>query len=227
LALSIDLSTKEQRMSAITVIGGNGYTGAAVVAEALGRGHAVTVVSRSTPADPVEGVTYIEGSALDVATLDAAFEGADAVVMSVAVRDGSPQVAKDLAGLLADKSAATGVPIFVVGGFSSLRPAPGEPRVAEGEIPEQYRAEALAGHASLEVLLASPEAVDWVFFSPAAHYGSWVEGSPSGRYRLGGEVMILDEETGTSYLYAEDLADAILDVIESDDHHREHLSVVS
>jgi putative NADH-flavin reductase len=214
-------------MSNITVIGGNGYTGAAVVSEAIARGHNVTVVSRSEPASPVLGVTYLTGSALDGDTLDAGFSGADAVVMAVAVRGEGGQIAPQLAQLLAERSSATGVPIFVVGGFSSLRPAPGEPRVAEGEIPEQFRDEALAGQASLDVLLGSPESVTWTFFSPAAHYGAWVEGSASGHYRLGGEVMILDEETGTSHLYAEDLADAILDVFESGEHRREHVSVVS
>ena len=214
-------------MSNITVIGGNGYTGAAVVAEAISRGHVVTVISRSQPDAPLAGVRYLTGSALDGSVLDAGFERADAVVMAVANRTGSGQIAQQLAELLAERAAATGVPIFVVGGFSSLRPAPGEPRVAEGDIPEQYRDEALAGHASLEVLLGSAAAVDWVFFSPAAHYGSWVEGSATGNYRLGGEIMMLDEATGTSHLYAEDLALAILDVIESGDRHREHVSVVT
>ncbi len=47
-----------------------------------------------------------------------------------------------------------------------------------------------------------------------------------GSYQLGGEIAILDEE-GKSFISAPDFAKAILDVIESDQHHREHISVVS
>jgi putative NADH-flavin reductase len=215
-----------QGMSNITVIGGNGYTGSAVVSEALSRGHAVTVVSRSEPSEPIPGVTYVAGSALEADVLDKAFEGADAVVTATSSRSGEAQAQPSLANLLIERAAVTGARLLVVGGFSSLRPAEGAPRFVEAGVAEQYRAEAEAGHASLEALLAAPEGVNWTFFSPAAHFGSWIEGGPSGAYRLGGEVAILDEE-GSSFLHADDLADAILDIFESGDHAREHVSVVS
>jgi len=213
-------------MSNITVIGGNGYTGSAVVAEARERGHSVTVVSRSATDDPIAGVTYVVGSALDGAVLDKAFEGADAVVVATSSRGGEAQAQPSLANLLIERAEATGVRLLVVGGYSSLRPAPGEQRFVEAGVAEQYRAEAEAGHASFEALLGSPEQVNWTFFSPAAHYGSWIEGGPSGNYRLGGEVAILDE-SGSSFLHADDLADALLDIFESGDHVRDHVSVVS
>ena len=73
-------------MSNITVIGGNGYTGAAVVSEALARGHHVTVVSRSQPYAPLAGVSYVTGSALEVSVLDRALDGADAVVSAITSR---------------------------------------------------------------------------------------------------------------------------------------------
>lgn len=211
-------------MSNITVLGGNGYTGAAVVAEAVRRGHNVTVVSRSQPESPLAGVRYVAGSALEPSVLDAALEGADAVVMAVSSRAGGPQIAPELAALLVDRAGSAR--LAVVGGFSSLRPAEGAPRFIEAGVAEQYRAEAEAGHGSLEVLKAAPADVDWVFFSPAAKFGSWIPGEASGSYRLGGEVAILDQN-GSSTLYAEDLALAVLDVIESGEHAREHLSVVS
>jgi len=197
------------------------------VSEAISRGHTVTVVSRSLPDAPVEGVTYITGSALEADVLAKAFDGADAVVTATTSRGEASQAAPGIAEGLVKAASASGTPIFVVGGFSSLRPAAGEPRVIEGEVPEQYLAEAQAGQDALDALLAAPSDVKWTFFSPAAHYGSWVEGEASGAYKLGGEVMILDPETGTSYLHADDLADAILDVIESEQNSRGHVSVVS
>lgn len=213
-------------MSNITVIGGNGYTGAAVVSEAVSRGHAVTVVSRSLPDAPVEGVTYVTGSALDDDVLDKAFDGADAVVAATSSRGGEAQAQPSLANLLVQRASVTGARLLVVGGVSSLRPAAGEPRFIEGGVAEQYRVEAEAGHASLEALIASPETVNWTFFSPAKNFGSWIEGGPSGSYRLGDDVAILDEN-GSSFLHADDLADAILDIFESGDHARGHVSVVS
>ncbi|MGC4175880.1 NAD(P)-dependent oxidoreductase [Demequina sp.] len=213
-------------MSNITVIGGNGYTGAAVVSEAVKRGHSVTVISRSEPSAPTPGVTYVAGSALDSAILDTAFEGADAVVTAVSSRGEAAQAAPQIAAALVERAASSGARVVFVGGFSSLRPAAGEPRFIEGEVPEQYRAEANAGHQSLETLSASAEGVDWVFVSPPAQYGSWIPGEPTGTYRLSDDVAILDEN-GTSTITGADLALAVLDVIESGDHSREHISVAS
>ena len=56
-------------MSRIVVIGGTGYAGSAIVAEAAARGHEVTALSRSLPADRIEGVDYIQGDATDETTL--------------------------------------------------------------------------------------------------------------------------------------------------------------
>jgi len=213
-------------MTNITVLGGNGYTGGAVVAEALKRGHSVTVVSRSEPGSPLAGVSYLTGSALDPAVLDKAFEGADVVVTATTSRGEASQAAPEIAAGLVERAADTGARIVVVGGFSSLRPSADAPRIIEGGVPEPYREEAEAGHASLEALLGAPTAVNWTFVSPGAQYGSWIPGEAAGAYRLSGDVAILDDE-GSSVLYAEDLALAILDVIESGEHAREHVSVVS
>ncbi|WP_152176331.1 NAD-dependent epimerase/dehydratase family protein, partial [Mycobacterium tuberculosis] len=42
-------------MARIIVLGGTGYAGRHIVAEAVSRDHAVVAISRSTPADPVAG----------------------------------------------------------------------------------------------------------------------------------------------------------------------------
>lgn len=211
-------------MSIITVIGGTGYAGAAIVEEALRRGHEVKVVSRSAPAERVSGVTYIEGSALDASVRGEAFDLADAVVSATSPRGDMATQQVGLIADLAEDAARTGVPLIVVGGFSSLRPAPGAPRFIEGEVAEQYRAEALAGHSSLEVLMGTPDDVDYVFVSPAGKFGSWVPGERTGSYRLGGEVALFDAD-GNSSISGADFAVAILDIIEDGSHHREHLSV--
>ena len=53
-------------MSRIAVIGGTGYAGSHILAEAVRRGHTALSVARTAASDRQEGVTYIEGSLLDV-----------------------------------------------------------------------------------------------------------------------------------------------------------------
>lgn len=68
-------------MAKITVLGGSGYAGSAVVAEARRRGHEVTSLSRSIPSEQIDGVEYRSGSANDLVTLQEATIGQDVVVV--------------------------------------------------------------------------------------------------------------------------------------------------
>jgi hypothetical protein len=212
-------------MSTLTVIGGTGYAGRAVVDEAVRRGHSVTVLARSEPSDPVAGASYVVGSALDPDALASGVEGADAVVSAAAARGDMAERFAEYGQRLIAAADAQGARLVVIGGFSSLRPAPGAPRFIEGEVAEQYVVEATAGHRLLEALMASPTSLDYVFVSPAAKFGAWAPGESTGAYRLSDDVAILDRD-GSSRLSAPDMALAILDVIESGDHARGHISVV-
>lgn len=213
-------------MAHITVIGGTGYAGSAIAAEASQRGHNVTVVSRRGPRTAIPDVTYVNGSAFDADVQDAAFADADAVVLATSPRGDMAGRQLELAQALASRAEISGVRLIVVGGFSSLRPAPGAPRFIEGEIPPQFRDEALAGHSVLEMLLDAPEGPDWTFVSPAAVFGAYAPGEPTGSYRLGGEIAIMRDEGG-SRLSAPDLALAVVDLVDAATHRREHVSVVA
>ena len=210
-------------MSTIVVFGGTGYTGSNIVREAASRGHRVISVSRSEPREPVEGVEYHVGAVEELAPR--LIRGAAAVVAAISPRG-------DMAGRLvavyrglARLSAEAGARYLQVGGFSSLRPAPGEPRFVEGKLPEQFREEALEGEAT-RVMLAdsSPESLDWVFFSPAGAYGAWAAGERTGRYRIGGEVALFDADGGSNISGA-DFALAVVDEIEAATHSREQVGV--
>lgn len=209
-------------MGKILIIGGTGYTGGHVAAEAAARGHRVTSFSRSAPATPTAGVAYSHGGAADATALIA---GQDVVVATLSPRG---DLVGRLLGLYQDfaiAAADAGARLIVIVGFSSLRPAPGKPRFVEGEIPEQFRSEALEMDGIREWLVtAAPEGLDWTVFSPAGGYGSWAAGERTGTYRLGGDVALFDEN-GKSEISGADFALAIVDEIERHEHPREHISV--
>jgi uncharacterized protein len=207
----------------IVVVGGTGYTGGHVVREAAARGHEVVSVSRSQPAEPVEGVRYEVGPAEQAAAR--VVPGADAVVATLSPRGDMAGRLVEVYGQLASLAAEAGARYLQVGGFSSLRPAEGSPRFAEGDVPEQYRAEALEGEAT-RVLLAerAPQDLDWLFVSPAGGYGAFAPGERTGEYRVGGEVALFDAEGGSN-LSGDDFAIAIVDELERPAHSREHVGV--
>jgi putative NADH-flavin reductase len=160
-------------MSRITVIGGTGYAGSAIVAEAAARGHEVTALSRSLPDTPISNVTYVQGDATDEATLSAPIEGADVVVGALAPRGPLAGNFRDVYRTIARLADAAGVSLFVVGGYSSLRPAPGADRFVTdlSHIPAELHDEIRAGAALIiDDLPATPATLDWVFVSPALRF---------------------------------------------------------
>jgi putative NADH-flavin reductase len=211
-------------MATIVVFGGTGYTGANVAREAVARGHQVVAVSRSEPKDPLAGVRYETGPAEQVA--QRVIPGADGVVAALSPRGDMAGRLVELYAGLAREAAEAGARYVQVGGFSSLRPAPGAPRFVEGDMPAEFRDEALEGEATRVMLVEqAPADLDWVFVSPAGQYGAWVPGARTGSYRVGGEVALFDAEGGSS-VSGEDFAAAIVDEIENPAHHRAHIGVV-
>lgn len=214
-------------MTRITVVGGTGYAGSAIVAEAARRGHEVVSVSRSVPAEEarVEGVRYETGSLVDADVRARAVADAEVVVSSLSPRgelDGRiVEVDRELAALAEQHGAR----FVVVGGYSSLRLEEGGPRQAEtGQIPPEYAGEALQMNEVLGELLASAESLDFTFVSPAMQFGAYAPGEALGRYRVGGEVAFTDD-AGVSAVSGADFALAIVDELETPAHRREHISV--
>jgi uncharacterized protein len=213
-------------VSQITVIGGTGYAGSAIVTEAASRGHELTSLSRSLPTDRIEGVDYVQGDATDEATLSSVISSAGVVVAALAPRGPLAESFRDVNRTIARLADAEGARLYVVGGFSSLRPAAGAPRFVEdiSHVPAEVREEVLAGAALiLEDLPAAPETLDWVFVSPARGFGSFAPGERLGTYRLGDDVSV-DPEAGGA-ISAADYALGFVDLIERDDLHRAHVNL--
>lgn len=213
-------------MSRVTVIGGTGYAGSAIAAEAAARGHHVTALSRSLPDAPIPHVTYVQGDAADEATLSRAVADAEVVVAALAPRGslaGSFREVYRAIARLADEAGAT---LYVVGGFSSLRPAPDADRFVTdlSDVPEAFHDEIQAGAAVvMEDLPATPASLDWVFVSPAFRFGAYQPSDRLGRYQLGDDVAVQPDDGGA--ISAADYALGIVDLIEKGAHHRAHVNL--
>jgi uncharacterized protein len=213
-------------MSRIVVIGGTGYAGSAIVAEAAARGHEVTAFSRSAPEDRVPGVEYVEGDATDAAALASAISGADVVVAALAPRGPLAGPFREVNRTIARLADTAQARLFVVGGYSSLRPAAGSPRFVEdlSHTPVEIRDEVLAGAALIvEDLPAAPETLNWVFVSPALAFGAFAPGERLGEYRLGDDVAVSPEDGGA--ISSADYAIGLVDLIEQDDRRRAHVNL--
>ena len=210
-------------MARIAVIGGTGYAGSNIVAEAVSRGHSVVSVARSVPSERVEGAVYIEGNILDVPGLLAQIEEVDVVIQALSPRgDMVGKVRPATAELF--EALPDGVRLGVVGGAGGSLVSPDGPRLVDADFPEEFKAEAMEAVGVLEDLQSSPEDKDWFFVHPAAAFGNWAPGERTGNYRDGGQVMVSDA-AGESYISGRDLGVAFVDEIETPKHRRENFAV--
>ncbi|WP_300267540.1 NAD(P)-dependent oxidoreductase [Microbacterium sp.] len=210
-------------MARIAVIGGTGYAGSNIVAEAVSRGHSVVSIARSVPTERVEGAIYLEGTILDVAGLVEQLQEVDVVIQAISPRGNMagkvrPATAELFAAL--DDSVRLGV----VGGAGGSLVAPGGARVIDSGFPEEFKAEALEAIGVLEDLQQTPETKDWFFVHPAGGFGAWAPGERTGIYRDGGSVLVTDDK-GESFISGRDLGCAFVDEIENPRHRRENFAV--
>jgi len=211
-------------MARITIIGGTGYAGSNIARAAAARGHQVTSLSRTLPAERLDGVEYVSGSVLDTAFLARVTDGADVVVSALSPRGELAGRTRGVIAEVAAQAAAAGVRLGVVGGAGSLQVAPGGPKVVETEgFPEEFKAEALEMEAVLDDLRASQD-LDWFYLSPAGGFGAFAPGEAKGAYRTGDDVLLVDDE-GRSEISGPDLAAAVVDEIETPAHRRRRFTV--
>jgi putative NADH-flavin reductase len=215
-------------MTRITVLGGTGYAGAAIVAEAAKRGHQVTAVNRSTVEAPVDGVEYMTGSAQDPAVLDAVVADRDVVVVALSPRGDMVGQVEGIVDDLIARLAGTATRLGYVGGASSLLAQEGGPRlwdITREHVPAEVKPEIETGLTALEQLTASPADLDWFYVSPPQDFGAWLGTPDKGAYQLGGDVLLRDAD-GTSTISAADLALAIVDEIETPRHRRARFTAI-
>ncbi len=201
-------------MAHVALIGASGNAGSRILKELSDRGHQVTAIARNTdPIPRLAGVTAARGDAQDVEGLAALLRGHDVVVSSVHFS------ASDPARLIMAVRRSGVRRYLVVGGAGSLLVAPGKRLVDQPEFPAQYRNEALAGAAFLD-LLRTVEDLEWTFVSPSALF---VPGERTGSFRLGDDQLLVGPDG--SRISFEDFAIAMADEIEKPTHIRRRFTV--
>lgn len=107
-------------MTNVTVFSGTGYAGANITAQTAARGNHVTVVSRTAPAQPLEGVATSRARSARTPRRRSRVRTWSSRPVPAAT---TPDASVPPTGRLAADAAAQGVRLIVIGGFGSLRPA--------------------------------------------------------------------------------------------------------
>lgn len=214
-------------MVSITVLGGTGYAGSNIVKAGVQRGHNVVAYSRKAPADPVAGAQYRTGDVSGRGVAEEAMSGADVVISALSPRAelAEPGAMRALVAQLAEVAGAGGVRLGVIGGAGSLLVAEGGPKLADTDsFPVEFRAEASEMDGVLQDLRVSQPALDWFFVSPAAAFGAWAEGEPTGTFRLGRDLLLSDE-SGRSFISGADFGLAVVQEVERPEYRRQRFTV--
>lgn len=214
-------------MKKIVLIGATGFIGSELVNELLNRGFEVTAIARSVEKVKVknEHLKVVSVDIFDKEKLAEVLKGNDAVISAYNPGWTNPEIYEDTIkgyrSIIAAVKLAGIKRLQVVGGAGSLLVAPGKTVVDTGVIPEEI----LPGVKSLALVLKEqflPEKdLDWVFFSPA---GVIEPGERTEKYRLGLDDLITDEQ-GNSKISVQDYAKAMVDELETPQHHQQRMTI--
>jgi hypothetical protein len=212
----------------IVLFGATGIIGRRIAKEAADRGHEVVGVVRDPQAaeSPDPRVTLVRGDATDPASVAAVARGADAIVSAISPRPNArglpaPSLPEAARALIEGGERANVRRLVVVGGAATLEVAPGVQALDTPEFPEAWKGEATQGRDALAVYRNEGGTMEWTFLSPAMVIEP---GERTGEYRVGGEQMLFDE-SGTSFISAEDYAVALVDELEQSRHVQKRFTV--
>ena len=214
-------------MKKIVLIGASGFVGSAILNEALDRG--IQVIAAVRNPDNIKilnpNLTVVKVDVSSAAELASLAKGADAVISAYNPgwknADMYNETLKVYPQILKGVKDAQVNRLLIVGGAGTLFVAPGKRVVETGVIPESI----LGGVKSLGEFylntLTKENDIDWVFFSPA---GNIFPGTRTANYRLGKDDLIVDEK-GESNISVQDYAKAMIDELETPQHHHERFTI--
>ena len=209
----------------IALIGATGYVGAALLQEALNRGHQVTALVRH----PLKLSTHpqlnaIEADVHDSAALAEQLRGHDAVISAFNPGWGVAEIREQFIdgnrSIIAASKQAGVKRLLVVGGAGSLYVAPGVQLIDTPDFPAEYKEGAEGARQALNMLHEEAQ-LEWTFLSPAALL---VPGPRTGKFRLGQDELLMNGDEPGSISVA-DLAVALIDEAERPQHIRQRFTV--
>lgn len=214
-------------MKKVAVIGAIGFVGSHVVKELANRGYAVEAIVRD--ASKVEQNDSVKAKSIDVNNIDQLAEGlqgSDAVISTYNAGWTNPNLYNDfLTGSENIEKAVekAGVKrLIIVGGAGSLYTSDNIQIVDTPDFPEAYKPGATAARDYLNKIKENNN-LDWTFFSPAIEMNQANVGTRTGKYRTSLETPVFDDN-GRSILSVEDVAVALVDELEQNNHIRERFT---
>ena len=204
----------------IAIIGATGFVGSALLAELANRNHDITAIARNPK--ETANASWIKADIFNAETLSDILKGHDVVINAFNPGWTNPNIYDDF--LIGSKSIQeavkkSGVKRFItIGGGGSLFVAPGLQAVDTPDFPKEYYAGATAARDYLNIIREEKE-LDWAFFSPAFEMHAGTTTGRTGKYRLGLENPVFNDEQ-RSILSVEDLAVVIADETENPKHHQ-------
>ena len=204
----------------IAIIGATGLVGSAILNELADRKHEITAIAR-TPKDTTNA-TWVAADIFNVDALAEILKGHDTIINAYNPGWTNPNIYDDfLAGSKAIQEAVkkSGVKRFItIGGAGSLFVAPDLQAVDTPDFPKEIFPGANAARHYLDIIKEEKD-LDWAFFSPAFEMHAGITTGRTGKYRLGLENPVFNDEQ-RSILSVEDLAVVIADEAENPKHHQ-------
>ncbi|WP_298945992.1 NAD(P)H-binding protein [uncultured Campylobacter sp.] len=194
----------------VAIIGANGKSGSALVAEALKQGYDVTAIVRNKEYKNGD-VKVVYKDVLELTKAD--LVGFDAVISAFAAW--TPEtfpLHKKVAKHLADALSGTKTRLLVIGGAGTLYVDDKQTMVMDTpSFPAGYMGVAKATAESFFELKGRTDVL-WTYVSPAGEYDD--QGARTGKYVLGGDNLILNSKN-ESYISYADLALAVIDELKN------------
>ncbi|RTZ48442.1 NAD-dependent epimerase/dehydratase family protein (plasmid) [Chryseobacterium arthrosphaerae] len=214
-------------MKKVAVIGATGFVGAHIVTELADRGYAVEALVRdASKVKTQENVTAKSVDVNNVSELAEALKGSDAVISAFNAGWTNPNLYNDFLNGSENIEKAveeSGVKrLIVVGGAGSLYTSDNVQIVDTPDFPDAYKPGATAARDYLNKIKEN-NTLDWTFFSPAIEMNQANVGTRTGQYRTSLETPVFDEN-GRSRLSVEDVAVALVDELEQNNHIRERFT---
>lgn len=213
----------------VALIGASGFVGAAVLKEALNRGHQVTAIVRHPEKISVQNdrLSVVRGDVMDTAALAEQIKRSDIVISAYNAGWTNPDLYNEFlkgSQSIQEATKRSGVKrLIVVGGAGSLFITPGVQAVDTPGFPADWKPGASAARDYLS-LLQKEDQLDWTFVSPALEMHPGTPRQRRGVYRTGLDNPVFDSNN-KSTISVDDLAVAIIDEAEDPKHIRRRFTV--